>query len=46
MLRGVEFRLVETELQMRRGGHRVAVGLLDEIGAIESYVTREISVGS
>jgi VWFA-related protein len=42
---GVEFRLVETELQMRRGGHRVAVGFLDEIGATESYVTREVVVG-
>ncbi len=38
--------LVQTELQMRRGGHRVAVGLRDELGAIESFVTREISVGS
>ncbi len=40
------YRLVQTELQMRRGGHRVAVGLRDEIGASESFVTREIVVGS
>ncbi len=40
------YRLVQTELRMRRGGHRVAVGLRDEIGAVESFVTREILVGS
>lgn len=36
----------KTELQMRPGGHRVAVGVRDEIGAAESFVTRDVLVGS
>ncbi len=39
------YRLMQTQLQMRRGGHRVAVGLRDELGASESFVTRDIFVG-
>ncbi len=40
------YRLVQTQLQMKGGGHRVAVGVRDEIGAAESFVTREVFVGS
>lgn len=33
-------------LQMRSGGHRLAVGVRDEIAAVESFVTRSFQVGS
>ena len=33
-------------LQMRGGSHRLAVGVRDEIGATESFVSRTVSVGS
>lgn len=34
------------KLQMRSGGHRLAVGVRDEIAAVESFVTRSFQVGS
>jgi len=34
------------KLQMRGGGHRLAVGVRDEIAAVESFVTRSFRVGS
>ncbi len=46
LLRGQRYPLMRTELQMRKGGHRVGVGVRDEFGANESFVTREILVGS
>jgi VWFA-related protein len=33
------------KLQMRGGGHRLAVGVRDEIAAVESFVTRSFQVG-
>ncbi len=34
------------ELQMRGGSQRVAVGVRDEVGATESFVSRSVNVGS
>ena len=37
--------LFREQLRMRSGGHRVAVGIWDEVGAAGSFVTRSIRVG-
>ncbi len=36
----------QVSLRMREGGHRLAVGVRDLIGAAESFVTRSVVVGS
>ncbi len=33
-------------LEMRGGSHRLAIGVRDEIGAIESFISRTVNVGS
>lgn len=35
----------QTQLQIREGGHRVTVGLWDEIGAVSSWVSKPVYVG-
>ena len=35
-----------TRLLMRSGGHRIAVGVRDEIGATNSFVIQSLRVGS
>ena len=35
----------EVTLAMRPGRHRIAVGVRDEIGAEESFVSRQIALG-
>ncbi len=38
--------LYMVSLEMRRGSHRLAVGVRDEIGATESFVSRTVNVGA
>ncbi len=45
LARGESYRY-QVDLQMRRGGHRVAVGVRDEVGASHSFVTRTVLIGS
>ena len=34
----------QVDLQMRRGNQRIAVGVRDELGSVESFVTKSIDV--
>ena len=43
--RGVNFNYA-VKLLMRRGGHRIAIGVRDEIGAETSFISRVIEVGA
>jgi len=36
----------QTQLQIREGGHRVTVGVWDEIGAVSSFVSKPVIIGS
>ncbi len=36
----------QTQLQIREGGHRVTVGLWDEIGGVSSFVSKQVYIGS
>ena len=36
----------QTRLRMRTGGHRVAVGVWDELGAVSSFITKSVNIGS
>lgn len=36
----------QTQLQIRDGGHRITVGLWDEVGGVSSFVSKPIQVGS
>lgn len=36
----------QVQLRMRPGAHRLAVGVLDEVGAVAAYVARSFMVGS
>ena len=35
----------QTQLQIREGGHRVTVGLWDEIGGVSSWVSKPVHIG-
>lgn len=36
----------QTQLRIRPGGHRVTVGVWDEIGAVGSFVTKSVDIGA
>lgn len=36
----------QTSLQIRAGGHRVTVGIWDEMGAVSSFVSKPVLIGS
>ena len=36
----------QTQLRIREGGHRVTVGLWDEVGGVSSFVSKPVRVGN